>query len=193
MKLLKIGLATAAASLLLVGCASNDTKQPSFADHCEYRPGIQAPEWYCSPDIEGGIAAVGEAQANAGNNSNFQRTEALAAGRDELARQLEVKVKNAFKNFTETTGAGDDGTFDKVTTDISRQVANTTLSGSKQLKRWVAPDNTLVLLVGIAEADPVIDNIKSSFKNEKALWQKFQGDKAQQDLDKYIEQEFGAQ
>ena len=188
MKLLKIGLATAAASLLLVGCGDKNVN--TFADHCEFRPGVQAPEWYCTPEMEGGLAAVGEAQPNAGNNSNFQRDEALAAGRDELARQLEIKVKNAFKNFAETTGAGDDGTFDKATTAISRQVADSTLVGSKQLKRWMAPDGTLVLLVGVAETNPVVDSIKSSFRNEKALWQKFQADKAQEDLDKYIEQEF---
>lgn len=189
MNLTNTALTLAISSLFLAGCASS-AKSPTFTEVCEYRSGIPAPEWYCTPDIAGQLTAVGEAKPNAGNDSNFQRTEALANGRDELARQLDLKVKNAFKNFTGTTGVNDAGTYDKSTENVSRQVANTTLTGSKQLKRWVAPDGTLVVLVGMADANPVIENIKTSFRNEQALWQQFRGQKAQEELDKYIEQEF---
>lgn len=200
MKLVNFSLGLAAAGLLLVGCSSNKTapveeeqQADTFATHCEYTPGVRAPEWYCNPEMNGGIAALGEAKPNAAGDNNFQRTEAMANGRDALARQLEVKVSNMFKNFTATTGEGVDATYDKATENVSRQVAQQTLSGSKQINRWVAPDGTLVLLIGLAESSPVIDSIKSSMKNEKALWQKFQAQKAQEELDKYLEKEFGQQ
>lgn len=197
MKLIKISLTLAAASLLLAACSSKpEVVAPApvediFVEHCEYRTGIRAPEWYCAPDVEGAIAAIGEAKTNAANDSNFQRMEALANGRDSLAMQMEVKVSTMFKSFAQTTGAGDDATYDKATSSVSRQIASETLKGSKQLKRWVAPDGTLVVLVGMSDANPVIDNIRSSIKSEKALWQQFQAQKAQDELDMYLEKEFG--
>lgn len=194
MKLIKTSLALVAAGLMLAACGGKSApvapKEDTFVEYCEYRAGERAPEWYCNPDMAGGIAAIGEAKMNAGNDSNFQRTEAMANARDALARQMEVKVDNMFKNFTQTTGAGDDSTYDKATSNVSRQVASETLKGSKQLKRWVAKDGTLVLLVGVPESTEVIDNIRSSLKNEKALWQQFQAQKAQDELDAYLEREF---
>ena len=190
MKLTNSYLSLAAASLLLVGCASKAPQNDNFVEHCEYRAGERAPEWFCSPDVEGGLAAIGEAKPNAGNDSNFQRTEAMANARDALASQMQVKVSTMFKNFVATTGTGDTSTYDKASENVSRQIASETLRGSKQLKRWVAKDGTLVLLVGVSDSNPIIDSIRSSLRNEQALWQKFQGQKAQEELDAYLEKEF---
>lgn len=197
MNFVKTSFALVTASLLLAACGGKSApvvvappQEDIFVEHCEYRAGERAPEWYCSPDIEGGIAAIGEAKPNAGNDSNFQRSEAMANARDALARQMEVKVDNMFKNFAQTTGGGDDATYDKATSNVSRQVASETLKGSRQLKRWVAKDGTLVLLVGMSDSTEVIDNIRSSLRNEKALWQQFQAQKAQDELDEYLEKNF---
>lgn len=187
-----LGAATASV-FLLAGCGGNKNVQPepAFVQHCEYTTGVRAPEWYCNPNIEGGIAAIGESKPNAARDNNMQRTVAMGAARDELARQMEVKVKNMLESWTRTTGAGDAQTYEANIANVSRQVSNTTLQGSKQLNRWVTPDGTLVLLVGMSDAAQIKDNIKTSLRNEDALWQQFQSKQAQDSLDAEISKAFG--
>jgi hypothetical protein len=123
---------------------------------------------------------------------NMQRTVAMGAARDELARQTEVKVKNMLESWTRTTGAGDAQTYEANIANVSKQVSSVTLQGSKQLNRFVTPDGTLVLLVGMSDQAQIKDNIKSSLKNEDALWQQFQSQKAQEAVDAEIEKAFGS-
>lgn len=180
------------ATLLLSGCG--DKKQgpdkPQFAEHCEYAPGVQAPEWYCNPQVEGGIAAVGEAKPNPGGDRNMQRNMAMSSARDSLAQQIEVRVKNMLDNWARSTGAGEAQTYESNFESVSRQVANQTLQGSAQLKRWVAPDGTLILLVGITDQTRISEQIRTSLNNDEALYQQFSADQAQQKLQEEIDREF---
>jgi len=181
---------------VMAGCGSKEVAQvpedtgPTFVEHCEYKPGIQAPEWYCSPDIEGGIAAVGEAKRNVAGDNNMQRTMAMANGRDALARQTQVKVQNLLTNWSRATGAGEEQTYEANFENVSRQVSQQTLEGSRQLKRWLAPDGTLVLLVGVSDSAAIKNGLKTSLRNEQALWQQFQSKQALEELDKQMDAEF---
>ena len=152
---------------------------------------IGAPTWVLGA-VEGGLSSTGTAKiGNAG--LGFAKTEALANARDELARTLSVKVNNMFKNFTQTTGIGDAETVDKVSANISRQVASQMISGSRQIDGWVSPCNDLhVLLVIDAEQtkEVIQQQVQTSLKNEQALWQQFQAKKGFEELDKYMEEEF---
>lgn len=153
-----------------------------------------APKWVLHPEFKGRLAAVGSAKMSKAG-LQFTRTNALANGRDELARQMNLKVKNLVKNFTQSTGIGDDETVDKVTSNVSKQVVNETLVGSKQQDLWISPANELYILVVAdpdAAAEAVKQSIQSSYKNDNALWQQFQSKKAHEDLDREIEKEFGA-
>lgn len=181
---------------VMTGCGGKEVAQqpiepvkPSFVEHCEYS-GIQAPEWVCSPDIEGGMAAVGEAKPNVARDNNMQRTMAMANARDALARQTQVKVQNLLEKWSRATGADENQTYEANFEDVSRQVANQTLEGSRQLKRWLAPDGTLVLLVGISNLDPIKEGIKTSLNNDKALHQQWNADKGQNKLKDAIKEEF---
>src|SRR5690554_5134297 len=150
--------ALALAAAVMVGCSSKkEVAKEEFFQPCEYVAGVAAPEWYCIPEIEGGFAAVGEAKPNAARDNNMQRTMALSNGRDALARDIEVKVQNMLTNWARATGEGEEQTYEANFENISRQVSQQTLQGSRQLKRWLAPDGTLVLLVGITDNNPVKD------------------------------------
>lgn len=74
---------------------------------------------------------------------------------------------------------------------MSRQVANQTLVGSTQIARWVAPDGTLVLLVGVKDQAQLSSAIRTSLRNEDALWQQFQSQQALDALDREIDKSFG--
>lgn len=172
--------------MLFYGCAASSKKGLTG----EYE---NAPGWVLNPEVEGGIAAVGIAKIGKAG-MQFARTEALANARDELARILSVKVKNMVKNFTQTTGIGDDETVDKVSAQVSKQVTSQVLHGSRQRELWISPVNNLHVLVVLDPAsvkEAVKQNVQTSYKNEKALWQQFQSQKAYEELDKEIEKEFG--
>jgi len=175
------------ALVFIGGCAST----PSTVDEYE-----DAPSWVLDggSSVEEGSAAVGSAKISKAG-MNFTRTEALAYARDELAKQLGVKVKNMVKNFTQSTGIGDDETVDKVSSQVSTQVTKETISGSRQKDVWISPSKDLYVLVYIDSETlkaSVKNSVQTSMKNEAALWQQFQAKKAYDDLDKEIEKEFGA-
>ena len=192
-------LSSSVVGLLLVGglsgCANN--AQPTEDLEACMMDGSKAPQWVCNEgsDMEGGIAAVGSAPKNP-LGRGFQRTEATSAARDALARQISVKVKNMFKQFQATTGVGDEQTADKATSNVSKQVASQTLSGSKVAKTWIAPKTgTMYVLVVLPDQQQVAKKVKeatkTSLKNDKALWQKFLAQKADKELDAAVDKEFG--
>ena len=177
------------ALVFIGGCASS--KDTVGEDEFE-----DAPSWVLDggSSIDDGAAAVGSAKISKAG-MNFTRTEALAYGRDELAKQLGVKVKNMVKNFTQTTGIGDDETVDKVSSQVSTQVTKETISGSRQKEMWISPSKDLYVLVFIDNETlktAVKNSVQTSMKNEAALWQQFQAKKAYDDLEKEIDKEFGS-
>jgi len=183
------------AGLIMAGCAKHPKPQENpgaskVTGKCIIQ-NADAPEWVCSGgNIKGYITAVGSAKPTPLGFS-FQRNEAMQIARDEIARQLQLKVKNMVKNYMSTTGANAQ-TAEKVTQYVSKQLTDKTLIGSKQLNIWVAPDKTLFVLVGLPlDANKVKQVIHSSLNNKDALWQQNQADKAQKELDQAIDKEFG--
>jgi ribosomal protein S20 len=147
---------------------------------------------------EGGISGVGSAVVGAAGRS-LAKIEAAANARDEIARTLNVRVKNMIKNFTETTGVGDAQTVDKVFTNVSKQISKVDLSGSVIKKTFFDREsNELYVLVAVQPevvaqaAEAMKQAAVTSFKNDQALWQKFQAKKGQEELEKEIDKEFGS-
>jgi len=174
-------------ALGMTGCSS----EPDF-DKC-MENGEEAPQWVCVPEVAGGVAAVGSAEKSPAGTS-FQRQEAMANGRDGLARAISLKVKNMFKNFTQQTGVGDAATIEKLSSNVSKQVANQTLNGTAMKGRWIAKNGTMYVLVVIdpnAAVTATKNTVKTSLRNEDALWQQFQAKKAEASLDAEIEKEMG--
>ena len=182
-------LAASALALTLTGCGGGS---PDF-DKCMEK-GEEAPQWVCIPEMAGGVAAVGSAVKSPAGSS-FQRQEAMANGRDALARSISVKVKNMFKNFTQATGVGSDATVEKLSSNVSKQVANQTLNGTKMKGRWISKDGTMYVLLALDPNAAVMatkKTVRTSLRNEQALWQQFQAKKADAALDAEIEKEMGA-
>lgn len=154
-----------------------------------------APGWVLTAggEMEGGLAAVGSAKIGPAG-VGFARAEAMALARDELARQIDVKVQNMVKNFTQQIGVGDGQTVDRVAMQVSRQVTQQSISGSRQQESWISPSSTLYIMAAV---DPestrqyVKDSVLTSLNNEQALWQKFQAEQGFKALDEQIRKEFG--
>ena len=191
---IKTTTAVLLASAIFSGCGS-DTPKPAKQEQADFRcrqDGVLAPTFTCDPHANGYMTALGVAKMNAGGDKSFQRSEAMATARDSLARQIEVKVSNLFKNYKGTTGSGSDATFDKATSDVSKQLASQTLVGSKQIGiSWRNPKtNELFIMVGVRTAaleKKMDSSIKTSFKNDHAMYQKFLAKQASGELEQELE------
>jgi len=174
----------------LVSCSSKPTEPTKDDFTCKWH-GVLAPKWTCNPQSEGSIAEVGISKPNAGKDVSFQRSEALADGRDKLASQIRVKVANLFKQYKGTTGSEADSTFDKATSSVSKQLTNETLSGSKSVEMWIHPTTKEMYLLVVVKSGDVGNSmkkaIKTSFKNEQAMYQRFLASQANGELNKELE------
>ena len=149
--------------------------------------GIIAPIWTCNAYLKDKIAAVGIAKMNVGYDKSFQKSEALADGRDALASRISTKVANLFKSYKATTGSGSDATYDKTSSKVSKQLSNEVLIGSRAIDSWKHPKtNELYLLVVVDNSvvkSSMNNAIKSSFKNDNAMYQRFLASQAKKELD----------
>ncbi len=184
-------IAVIVAATIFTGCmGSKAPEKPAEPDFRCKQDGQLAPKWTCNPYLEGSIVALGIAQRNAGNDQGMQRSEAVAEARDALANQLSVKVSTMFKSYKATTGSGTDATFDKSNSKVSKQLASQTLSGSRAVEMWKSNAGTMYVLVGLSN-EPIKKqmekSIKTSFKNDQAMYQKFLAAKADGDLDRELE------
>ena len=184
-------------SIVSFGCSTKSkTAYEKIDKESKYAEEFKnAPEWVLNPSSVSKFAAVGSAKIGKAG-LNFARTEALANARDELARQIQVKVKNLVGNFVQTTGAGSQETVDKITRTVSKQITNQVLIGSRQKDIWISPKNELFVLVVLDKdaakklAKYIEDTIVTSYKNNQALWQQFQAKRGFEELDKEIQKEF---
>ena len=144
-----------------------------------------APLWVCDAPVEGvAVGATGSATKSAAG-IDFMKQQAATSARVRLAQQMKVHVANSIKQYAETTGVGDSETVDRVNTATTKQITDQTLVGTKIYRSAQGPDGAMYVLVGIDEAATqklTEVALRSSMNNEKALWQKFQAGKAQDEL-----------
>ena len=155
-------------------------EQPATTNYACKQENVLAPKWTCTPMVEGAYSGLGIAQKSAAGMSHMRRV-ATMNGRADLATQIKVQVQTRMKGFTETTGTGDQETVDQMTSEVDDQLAKVDLAGSKAVDSWQAPSGALYLLVTVPEDyinTTVKATAKTSLKNDKALWQKFQASKA---------------
>ncbi|MEK9764706.1 MAG: hypothetical protein VW729_18640, partial [Deltaproteobacteria bacterium] len=131
--------------------------------------------------------------------TSFARNQATMDGRVQLATEMKAKVGAMVKNHAETTGVGDQETVDAVASVTQRQITAEILFGAKAISYRKGPDGTTYALVVIDSQQAAVaakQALQTSYKNQQAQWQRFLGEKAQNELeaemDKMINSEFGA-
>ena len=175
-------------TLGLVACGSNPTKEAPKAKvaDCVF-PNTQeaAPGWICDEPVEGvEVSAVGSAEPTAAGQ-DFMKQMAATSARVQLAQRMKIQVQNMIKQYAETTGAGKDETVDKVNTSVTKQITDQTLVGTRIFKSRTGSDGRMYVLVGLDAASVAKLTeaaVKTSMGNDKALWQKFQAGKSQDEM-----------
>jgi len=183
-------LVLAAGGLLVSGCAKKVKKIDNEALEEEFK---HAPAWVLNGHAEASISAVGSAVIGK-SGMQFAKTEALAHGRNELARQVSTKVKAMVNNFVQQTGLGDEQLVDRFSKQMTKQITNETLSGSRQKDMWISPSNELYVLVVMDPAavkETVKKELTTTYQSDQARWQEFQSKNGEAELDREIEKTFG--
>jgi len=184
----RIVVSLAALGLLgMAGCSSAPVKEEKVAaPECVF-PNSQsaAPGWVCDMAVEGAsVTAVGIA-AKSSAGVSFMKQMAMTDARVQLAQTVRTRVTNMIKQYAETTGAANQQTVDQVNASVTKQITDETLVGTKLLRTITGPDGALYALVGLDEssAQQITEvAIKSSMNNDRAAWQQFRAQKAQDEL-----------
>ena len=149
-----------------------------------------APGWVCSHSHKDyKITAVGSYEETPAGY-DFQRKQAAASARDDMAQQFETFVRSKINAWTQTTGVGDAATVDRLNKAMTDQLAKVKLQGSKVITMRKNPKTgVLYVLVGVDDklaAEYTEQALRTSMNNDKALWQKMQGEKDLKDMVKEI-------
>jgi hypothetical protein len=174
-------------SVVALGIAACSTapKKEVVADCVFPNSDKPAPLWVCDGPVDGvAVAAMGSFPKSAAG-TDFMKQQAATSARVKLAQQMRVHVQNSIKQYAETTGTGDKETVDQVYTATTKQITDESLVGTKTVRSAQGPDGAMYVLIGLDEASAqklTETAIKTSMNNERALWQKFQAGKAQDEM-----------
>lgn len=137
------------------------------------------PGFYLNPPTaEDAIYGVGDAKMS---SLSMSRTMAFSRARDDVARQVEVAVKNAITDYAQEAGEGDNTQAVQFAETVSRQLVDVTLRGVKQVEAHVGKDGTVYAMVEypmssfMSEAEAAFERNQASafaeFKAAQALEQ----------------------
>ncbi|GHV07336.1 hypothetical protein AGMMS50229_13960 [Campylobacterota bacterium] len=190
MRKLFLGVSVCAA-LLLVGCGGKQPDTAATGAACKI-DGVEAPKWVCIPDAGNDlIPGLGTAPRNPAGDYGFQLKQAQASGRDSISQTIETNVQNMFKSWQRSTAQGSQSaTFESDFENVSRQTANLSLKGSKVVDSWQHEKSGVLYVLMGAPVDQAQQALMSSLRNETALWQQFQSQKAQEELKAEFNKEF---
>ncbi|NOZ86599.1 MAG: hypothetical protein GXP49_10080 [Deltaproteobacteria bacterium] len=187
---LTVFLVTGSAALIF-SCGGN-TKSDQPADPYAKCP---KPAWVDNPNMEGGLTAVGIGRSHGGKGR--ARDKAVNAGRTELARILRTKVQAMTDRFfqeTEDDMQPDHSTAIDFTRDVSRQLTDATLRGSRVIQYWTdCTTGEEYALVGLDTAAVVAEAKKAAraAAEAKALFIENKANEALEKMDSAIDKAFG--
>lgn len=164
----------ATAVLLIVSCATG--------------PGVnkrEIPSFYLNPPTSKDyIYGVGEAHLS---TLSLSRTTALSRARDDVARQVQVAVRNAITDYAQQAGEGDNQQTIQFVETVSRQIVNVTLSGVRTEKIEPASDGTVYALVSYPVANLQEVASREFSRNEATAFAEFKANEALKRLDAELE------
>ncbi len=159
MKIVKAFVLAATASL--AACGGNATPPPvapapmGNALAAEFNG---APTWvrqscraYWGDQGKGKICAVGSAGGS--RNVALLRSGATGRGRTEIARMLQTKVTALLKDYQRTVTGGENfgkaASDEQLIQDTSKQLTDTSLSGTEAVDSWISESGTMYVLVSL--------------------------------------------
>ena len=177
-------------TLVIAACSSNDeVKQPS---------NVNLPQWVFQPKIDNGVAAAQCVKFS--GNISLDQQEVTAKGRASLAQQIDLRAQVMDKVYQSRTEAEGKAVSGSVFENVSKQVTDQNLTGSKLTRTEFGTVNKEQYICGLVsitqdETKKIFDSIvndksapKVSAQDQDILFQEFKAYKAQQELGQAIGQ-----
>jgi len=152
-------------ALALVGCGSSPPK-PQNALQAEL---VGAPKWAsgaCQLGLQNKKGICGTGSVSGMTNVALARSAAEGRARTELARSLQTRVKAMLKDYQAATqgGPGNLTASEQHIEDVSKQITDQTLTGTRLEDTWISNAGTFWALVVLDT-----DAFKDSMNNMKQL------------------------
>lgn len=149
----------------LLGCGTSSSK-PHNALQAEM---VGAPKWVqgtCQSGLQNKKAMCGTGSVAGMTNIALARSAAEGRARTELARNLQARVKAMLEDYQAGTQGGPENktASEQHIEDVSKQITDTTLSGTRREDTWISDSGTLWALVVLDT-----DSFKDSLQNMKQL------------------------
>jgi hypothetical protein len=157
------------ATALAAGCASAPPPAPAAPPpapkNAMQAELVGAPKWVsmgCAASFDGkktGICGVGGIAGM--TNPALARTAAEGRARTEIARSMKVRVKSMLKDYASVTKGGPGAKLnnEEHLEDVSKQITDTTLSGTRLQDTWISSSGTFYALV-ILDTSAFRDGLK---------------------------------
>ena len=149
----------------LVGCGSSGPKEPGSVIENELDG---APDWVLKGKGSDGEVIYGVGAIAGTRNVALARSTAEGRGRTEIARSLEVGIESMLKDYQSTTTGGEffalAANDEQHIEDVSRQMTNITLTGTRQEDLWISKTGTLHVLMALD-----IDDFKEAIQGMDQL------------------------
>ncbi len=148
----------------LIGCGGSPAPKDSLKAETVGLPGWALGKCQDSLKNKNALCASGSVQGM--TNVGLARSAAEGRARTELARILQVRVKSMLKDYQAATQGGPDNetASEQHVEDVSKQITDVTLSGSRVEDTFISETGTFWALVAL---DP--DDFKESLKGMKNL------------------------
>ncbi|MEK7411809.1 MAG: LPP20 family lipoprotein [Planctomycetota bacterium] len=159
------------------------------------------PSWIGDPTDQGKrIAAYGSADRNFGEGRSTQHERAMSNARQELARMISVRIQGVVKDYIAESSAGSTAYLEQV----SRQIANSSVSGSYQIAEWsnektdemfvlVLLDPVMAKRMGSALSEAIRSGSSGDPTLDAHLKAKAGSNQAQSELDRLLENRLSTQ
>ncbi len=174
----------------LTACENNVKPVPTPASvavvaDCVFPNQQAAPGWVCDEPLPGlEVQATGISEKSAAGIA-YMKNKAKADALGNLAEQFKVKVSKMVKSYIGTTGMGTAETIDAAASSTIKTISSQTLSMAKTYKSRTGPEGRMFVLVGLDETrtrTEVEKAVKTSMKNDKALWQEFKAKQSHDEM-----------
>ncbi len=148
-KLLSVAILCILAATLW-GCASSGPEHPGSVIEEELK---DAPDWVLKGRGGDDDRIYGLGSVAGTRNVSLARTTAQGRGRTEIARSLQLQVESMLKDYQATTTGGEyfgrNASDEQHSEDVSRQITDMTLNGTRQDENWISSTGTLYVLMSL--------------------------------------------
>ena len=166
---------------VIIGCGGSQSLQSAGTG--------DIPDWYTKVPQDSIYLLSPNSQAS--QDMQLAVDKAMAGGRADIGRQLEVKIEGLQKRFTEETGTGNDAQLLQMFTEAEKTVISTTLNGSKAKKQKIVKDGDLWRAYVLVEYPIGAANeaLLQQIKNNEQMYTRFRATETykelQDEVDKY--------